>query len=95
MLRCRFIHADQWVRLAAWDFLLVFSSNHSPTVHRCSAMDMGERDIFVFGFLDFDEGSSPFFKVCFFRLPEFLTALITVLHKTDFLEQAPGNAPDC
>jgi len=32
--------SDQWVRLPAWSFLLVFYSNHSPKMHRCLATDM-------------------------------------------------------
>jgi len=27
-------HANQWVRLPAWSVLLVFSSKHSPEIHR-------------------------------------------------------------
>ena len=50
--------------------------------------------LFVLGFLDSEEGSLLSFKVCFLRLPEFLKAQISVLHKSEFLEQAPRNVED-
>ena len=34
VLRWPYGHADQWVRLPAWGFLLVSYSDHSPKMHR-------------------------------------------------------------
>jgi len=31
--RCPYNHADQWVRLPAWGFLVVFHGNHGPKMH--------------------------------------------------------------
>ena len=49
----------------------------------------------ILGFPDLEEGSLRSFEVCFFWLPEFSKVQITVLHKSEFLEWASGNAEDC
>jgi len=36
-------HADQWVRLPAWGFLLVFYSNQGPRMHRFDSMGQTDR----------------------------------------------------
>jgi len=48
----------------------------------------------VLGFLDSESGSLISFKACFLQLPEFPKAQIAILHKSEFLEQVPGNAED-
>jgi len=40
----RYDHADQWVRLLAWGFLLEFYSNCSPKMHCCWATGMEQTD---------------------------------------------------
>jgi len=36
-------HADQWVRLPAWGFLLVFYGNQGPRMHRFDSMGQTDR----------------------------------------------------